>query len=284
MALVGRVLPEPTRDERLAALQRAIERAHENGVTSIQNASGSVEDLELYDELRKRGTLDLRVYTALSASPGLSAAEIAKFEAARTTFADDPVLKAGAIKLMLDGVVESHTAAMLEPYANRATNGQLNFTHGRARSSRLAARQERLADLHPRHRRSRRSHGARRVRARAGRQSAARARPAPPHRAHRDHRPRRHPPLRVARRHRRAAAVPRKPGPESDRPVDDEPGRDAREPRLAVPQPADERRARRLRQRLAGRPARPAAWACTSRPRAPLPAACRTAAGFRPSG
>jgi predicted amidohydrolase YtcJ len=128
MALMARVLPEPTRDERLAALQRAIERAHENGITSIQNASGSVEELELYDELRQRGTLDLRVYAALSASPGLSAAEIAKFEAARTTFADDPVLKAGAIKLMLDGVVESHTAALLEPYANRATNGHLNFT------------------------------------------------------------------------------------------------------------------------------------------------------------
>jgi predicted amidohydrolase YtcJ len=29
---------------------------------------------------------------------------------------------------MLDGVVESYTAAMLEPYANRATLGQINFT------------------------------------------------------------------------------------------------------------------------------------------------------------
>ena len=37
------------------------------------------------------------------------------------------MLKAGAVKLMLDGVVESHTAAMLEPYANRATLGQTNF-------------------------------------------------------------------------------------------------------------------------------------------------------------
>ena len=78
--------------------------------------------------LRKQGELDLRVYNAISAAPGLTDAELTKFEAARTEFPDDPVLKAGAVKLMLDGVVESHTAAMLAPYANRATKGQLNFT------------------------------------------------------------------------------------------------------------------------------------------------------------
>ena len=37
----------------------------------------------------------------------------------RTRFADDPLLKTGAVKLIADGVIESHTAAMLEPYANR---------------------------------------------------------------------------------------------------------------------------------------------------------------------
>jgi len=128
MGLVGKVLPAVTRDDQLTALRRAIDLAHTQGVTSIQNASGSVDDFALYDELRKQGALDLRVYNAISASPGLTDAELTLFEAARTEFADDPVLKAGAVKLMLDGVVESHTAAMLEPYANRATSGQINFT------------------------------------------------------------------------------------------------------------------------------------------------------------
>jgi predicted amidohydrolase YtcJ len=128
MALVGKVMPAVTRDDRLTALRRAIEVAHAQGVTSVQNASGSVEDFALYDELRKQGALDLRVYNAISASAGLTDAEVTMFEALRIEFADDPVLKAGAVKLMLDGVVESHTAAMLEPYANRATSGQVNFT------------------------------------------------------------------------------------------------------------------------------------------------------------
>jgi len=128
MGLVGKVLPAVTRDDRLAAIRRAIDVAHRHGVTSVQNAGGSVDDFALYDEVRKQGELDLRIYNAISAASGLTDAEVAAFEATRTAFADDPVLKAGAVKLMLDGVVESHTAAMLEPYANRATRGQINFT------------------------------------------------------------------------------------------------------------------------------------------------------------
>lgn len=128
MGLVRKALPEVTREDQLTALRRAIDLAHTQGVTSVQNAGGAVDDFALYDELRTLGELDLRVYNALSASPGLSETDLARFEAARTAHPDDPVLKAGAVKLMLDGVVESHTAAVLAPYANRATTGQLNFT------------------------------------------------------------------------------------------------------------------------------------------------------------
>src|SRR4029078_741015 len=40
-----------------------------------------------------------------------------RFDAVRKQFPDDPLLKAGAVKLFVDGVVESQTAAMLAPYA-----------------------------------------------------------------------------------------------------------------------------------------------------------------------
>lgn len=127
MALVGRALPPATRDDRLEGLRRAIDLAHTVGVTSVQNAGGSPEDLELYDTLRTLGELDLRVYQALSASPGFAVHDLERFEAVRVKFPDDPLLKSGAVKIMLDGVVESHTAAMLAPYANRRTTGQLNL-------------------------------------------------------------------------------------------------------------------------------------------------------------
>ena len=121
MQLVSTLLPEPTRGERTAALQAAMKVAHRHGITSIQTAGGSAEDLELFDELRRGKALAVRVYAALSGDTSLTREQFDAFDRLRTRYDDDPLFKAGAIKLMLDGVVESHTASLLAPYANRAT-------------------------------------------------------------------------------------------------------------------------------------------------------------------
>lgn len=129
MALISAVAPKPTEEDRLAALRAAIDEAHRVGITSVQDAGGTAADLELLDRLRKRGELTLRVYQALRADATLTDAGLAELEAVRTRFADDPVLKTGAVKIIADGVIESHTAAMLEPYANRpAIKGDARFT------------------------------------------------------------------------------------------------------------------------------------------------------------
>ncbi len=129
MQLMRTAAPQPTREDKVAAIRGGLGEAHRFGVTSVQNAGGSPEDLELYDELRKRGELTLRVYQALSADASLSEADLDRLDQVRTRFADDPLLKTGAVKLMADGVIESHTAAMLEPYTNRAsTSGNTHFT------------------------------------------------------------------------------------------------------------------------------------------------------------
>jgi len=128
MALVSAVAPQPTEEDRLAAIRAAIDNAHRVGITSVQDAGGTAADLELLDRLRKRGELTLRVYQALRADASLTDAGLAELETVRSRFADDPLLKTGAIKLIADGVIESHTAAMLEPYANRASTGDARFT------------------------------------------------------------------------------------------------------------------------------------------------------------
>lgn len=128
MRLVASMLPQPSLDDRVQALRAAIALAHANGITSVQNAGGSADDLDVYDELRRTGELDLRVYTALSVSAGLTAADFEQLDAVRRRYPDDPVLKTGAARLMVDGVVESHTAAMLQPYANAPGTGRVNFT------------------------------------------------------------------------------------------------------------------------------------------------------------
>ena len=128
MALVSQVAPQPTEEDRLAAIRAAIDEAHRLGITSVQDAGGQAGDLELYDRLRKRNELTLRVYQALRADASLTEAGLDGLEQIRTRFADDPMLKTGAIKLVADGVIEAHTAAMLEPYANRAIKGEARFT------------------------------------------------------------------------------------------------------------------------------------------------------------
>ena len=129
MTLMTAAAPKPTEEDRLAAARAAIDEAHRFGITSVQDAGGGAGDLDLFDRLRKRKELTLRVYQALRADATLTEANLDELEQVRTRFADDPVLKTGAIKLIADGVIESHTAAMLEPYANRpGIKGDARFT------------------------------------------------------------------------------------------------------------------------------------------------------------
>lgn len=124
MALVSGLLPAPSREQRLQALRAAVAHAQRHGVTSVHTASGSAEELALYDELRRRDELNLRIYAAVSAAPDITAEQLEALGALGEKYGDDPVFKAGAVKLMADGVIESHTAAMLAPYANRPTAGE----------------------------------------------------------------------------------------------------------------------------------------------------------------
>ena len=129
MALMREVAPSPTTEDKLAAIRAAVHEAHRFGVTSVQSASGAPEDLELYRDLRRRGELTVRVYQMLSANATFGDADLARFEQARTRFTDDPLLKTGGVTLMADGVIESHTAAMLAPYSNRpGTAGDPRFS------------------------------------------------------------------------------------------------------------------------------------------------------------
>jgi predicted amidohydrolase YtcJ len=139
--LVTTAVPHPTHDDRLRSLHAAIDEAHRSGVTSIVNIGGP-DDIALFDEARRRGDLTLRIYSALWVAPGggdsgfpsslkVSDADLDRFERIRRRYPDTPVLKTGAVKIMLDGVIESRTAAMLAPYEDTPSSGTPNFTAAR---------------------------------------------------------------------------------------------------------------------------------------------------------
>ncbi len=124
--LIGKFLPEPTRAEKLAALRDGIKWANQHGLTRVHSAGGDFPELELYDELRRHGDLTLRFYIAYFMDPPeMRPQDLEAIENARAKY-HDAWIDAGAVKFMVDGVIESHTAAMLDPYTdNPSLQGKL---------------------------------------------------------------------------------------------------------------------------------------------------------------
>ncbi len=111
-----------THAQKISFIKLGMAEANRHGVTAVVNASGDIPEMELYQELHQRGELTVRMTTAFAKDVGvrhtLSAAELQDFEDARKRFNDDWV-RAGIIKFFSDGVIETHTAGMLQPYANK---------------------------------------------------------------------------------------------------------------------------------------------------------------------
>ena len=98
--LVSRLVPEPTRAEKLAALRTAIAEANRVGITSVHSVSPTSEEIELLDEIRKEGDLALRVYASIAVPPTVSEEDVLELNKLREDFPDDPALKLGAITVV----------------------------------------------------------------------------------------------------------------------------------------------------------------------------------------
>ena len=116
--LVAKVVPEPTRADKLLALRAGMKWANEHGITRVHSAGGDFQSIDLFEEMRRRGDLKLRMYVAYFLDPPqLLPKDLESIESARKKYHDEWI-DAGAVKFMLDGVVETHNAALLEPYSD----------------------------------------------------------------------------------------------------------------------------------------------------------------------
>jgi predicted amidohydrolase YtcJ len=123
-ALLSQAIPVPSRDERLHAFRVGLKEANRVGLVRVHSAAGvgiassDLQNADLLEELRKRGDLTVRMYLAYRAQPPtITAAQFQEIEEARRRYHDEWI-SAGAVKFFMDGVVESHTAAMLTPYSD----------------------------------------------------------------------------------------------------------------------------------------------------------------------
>lgn len=117
---VHHFVPPPTAEDVRAALGSALTRMLGYGITSYTEASvgfpaGSEKELNAYAALADAGILRQRVRLCLTWEPGNPQSEAVI--AARNFYARERVAT-DCVKIFLDGVpTDSHTAAMLEPYA-----------------------------------------------------------------------------------------------------------------------------------------------------------------------
>ena len=124
MSLADGVMPKLTSAEKRDAIRAGIREAHRLGVTSVQEAGIGLTELEVLDALQKSGELKLRIYIALEGRPRMTEEEIDQLDALRARFKN---LSIGAVKLYADGVIEAHTAALLQPYSNKPIRGLPEF-------------------------------------------------------------------------------------------------------------------------------------------------------------
>jgi predicted amidohydrolase YtcJ len=123
-AVVRRAIPPPTHQGVLDALRRGMHEANKVGLVrgispgGVSVQGGDFYALDAYDELRRQKQLTMRFYIAARMEPPIVGKEqIDKIEDARRRYHDE-WMAAGAAKFFLDGVIESHTAAMLAPYSD----------------------------------------------------------------------------------------------------------------------------------------------------------------------
>jgi predicted amidohydrolase YtcJ len=116
--LVQRLVPELSPADHIRGLRAGLALANRFGIASIIEASAGPETLDAYAALDKSGELTVRVLASLYVDTDRGVAEIPRLARLRRQYAGSR-LKATAVKIFADGVMEPHTAALLEPYIDR---------------------------------------------------------------------------------------------------------------------------------------------------------------------
>ena len=116
--LVERRVPELGPEDYLRGLRAGLAMANRFGIAAIIEASAGPRLLDAYAALDRAGELSVRVLACLHVETDGGAAEVERLAGLRGRYAGTR-LRSTAAKIFVDGVMESHTAALLEPYADR---------------------------------------------------------------------------------------------------------------------------------------------------------------------
>ncbi|MCA9838107.1 MAG: amidohydrolase [Trueperaceae bacterium] len=125
ISLITDLMPKPSEAEELGLVKKAIGLANSYGITSLHNMNGDREEFALYQKLDQANDFPIRLYYPFRMYPDMPLSVIENEAVYLRESYRSPKLKAGALKLFMDGVIDSFTGFMLEPYVNNpATRGE----------------------------------------------------------------------------------------------------------------------------------------------------------------
>ena len=125
--LVTSIIPPPVPEQRRKAVEAALQDIARSGITSVQDyseggdADANWQDFKLFEQLEKEGKLTVRISEWLPFDLPVQVL----IERRESHERSDPMLHTGMLKAFMDGSLGSHTAAMLEPYADDPKNSGL---------------------------------------------------------------------------------------------------------------------------------------------------------------
>jgi hypothetical protein len=119
--LVEKLLPELGLEDYIKGLRAGLRLANQFGIASIIEASAGEKILDAYAALDRSAELSVRVLASLHVDTGKGTAEVERLIKMRRAYRGAR-LKSTAAKIFADGVMEPHTAALLEPYIDRPSD------------------------------------------------------------------------------------------------------------------------------------------------------------------
>jgi len=124
--LVENLIKPPTTEENYRSLKRLLDVAASYGLTSVQNATFQKDNLPAFDRVLAEGGLKIRFYRAVTLKKDVTPEDFAYFHSLSKKY-PEKLMKFGAAKGFVDGVVDAQTAVMFEPYTT-GKNGIANWT------------------------------------------------------------------------------------------------------------------------------------------------------------
>jgi predicted amidohydrolase YtcJ len=121
LATGGEPDPKPTPQEQAsdrAIMRSGLDWCARHGITSIQNMDGNLHQLQLLSEIEAEGGLICRAQIPFHFKNFMDVGMLEKASRMAEAYRSE-WLSSGMVKVFMDGVLDSWTAVMIEPYADR---------------------------------------------------------------------------------------------------------------------------------------------------------------------